>query len=358
MPRAVCRHLDRVGSWLGTARLSRWQSTTWLERLLQDIGDMMGAGVDLVRCLELVGGRNPQALRFATALRAAALAGLRLSATMEQNGAPTAAAALVAVGEVTGDLGGAFVAAAAHMQRRREARRALAQALAYPLLLLSLSAVCVELVCVAVLPSFLRMSEALGGTRSGVLVAVNAFGTVCAWAIPCVLTAVAGCACALCAPPVRHNAIVKQWVARATFDVSRLYAVRAQADAMATLLAGGVDLVAALGHVCAGADEAPVGEWAALRAAVLQGRSVAYGVARLWPWYPAAAEMMAICEERGDIAEGFARIRAHAQLRLTRLFARLGELVAPLITIGLGVVVGGATLLLVIPMMDLVGRLS
>jgi type IV pilus assembly protein PilC len=357
MRRAVCPHLARVGRWLGAARLSRWQSTTWLERLLQDIGDMMGAGVDLVRCLELVAGRNPQALRFATALRAAALAGLPLSATMEENGAQ-AAAALVAVGEVTGNLGGAFVAAAAHMQRRREARRALVQALAYPLLLLSLSAVCVELVCVAVLPSFLRMSEALGGTQSGVLVAVNAFATVCAWTIPFALAAVAGCACALCAPSVRHNAIVKQWVARATFDASRLYAVRAQADAMGTLLAGGVDLVAALGHVCAGADEASEGEWTALRAAVLHGRSVAYGVARLWPWYPAAAEMMAICEERGDIAEGFARIRAHAQLRLTRLFARLGELVAPLITIGLGVVVGGATLLLVIPMMDLVGRLS
>lgn len=318
----------------------------------------MAAGVDFVRCLELVGGRNLHALRFAATLRGAALEGRGLSETIRGCGASAAVAALIAVGEVTGDLGGAMSAAAAQIQRRREARRALTRALSYPLLLAFLCAACVELVCVAVLPSFLQMSDALGGTRSGALVAVNAVGTVCAWGIPCVVGAIGLIACALCLPSVRQSARAKDLAARVTLDVARLYAVVAQADAIGTLLTAGVDLLAALGYVSSGIDRARTDDWDALRSAILQGRSVAHGVAQLWPWYPAAAEMMAICEERGDIAAGFARIRTHAQLRLTRLFERLAEVVAPLITVVLGVAVGGATLLLVIPMMDLVGRLS
>jgi len=313
---------------------------TAIERLLA----LASSGVALGDALKIAadaGGPGNEILRRA-ATRVAR--GLPLSRALPRAGAVLEASdiALIRAGERSGDLTGTLSLLEASLRAKRDMRRKLLSALAYPIALLSATLCVAAFLSVVALPTFAQMYTGRLVTNYGIP------------AIVLISLAVVGASVAR-----------TRWLrVRQNFDalavrlplLGGLILLRSRAElygALARMIHAGVDLETAFTLSIPGVSNSVMRETAQrLSGFVRRGLPPAAAVSRcgLDPT-GADAGILRIAEETGDLGGGFERVAATARRLHEARVTALARTIEPVAVIMLAVVVGGFVLALYQPML-------
>lgn len=332
-------------------------------RFLEELATLVEAGLPLERALALLAGRGDKEAAgvrdLSRALRDRVRAGQRLSAALAFEGDPLgeAVAAILAAGEAAGGLGPSLRALAEGERRSAELAASLRAALTYPLVVLCVAALALVLLLGVVLPRFELVFEAMGRpvpplTRAmlGLSAMLVAYGPAAlllglvaagwmAWR-----RGAGGLDQGLGVLALRLPGIGTYW---------RAVLLERSTRALALLVQGGVPLAEAL-PLAAKAAPGPVGEaWALAGAAVRAGRSLSDSLRAEGSLPDVAAELVSVGEETGRLGPCLTTLAGLFAADAARLSRRFTTLVAPLLTLVLGVLVGGAVLSLVSAVMEL-----
>lgn len=330
------------------------------EFFLADTSELLRAGLDLSRVLEMQEGSKGLRAQYAAALSRRVEAGEEVSAVFRDLGFVPVVEGLVRTGEATGDLGMAFARASAFLERSRLRRERWIRLFSYPAGLTALSTMVGYVIAAWVVPSFSRMYGALHLEASPVSRGISELSRAVVSAAPYFTAGLAAVAAGLYLARGSFAQGLVRRLLRFPFLGSPLRIAKARegAEVLSLLLGGGIDLLEAVG-IMAELDVARLGDiWRRLSDDILSG--VALSVALLgYPEFPVEfPAMMALAEQTGDLSGGAERLHGYLERRLERILDRLARAAEPAGIVFLGLMVGGSTLLLVLPMMDLVRRLS
>lgn len=274
------------------------------------LADLLDAGLPLARALAALDELAPAAWAPALpALRAAVREGSGLAAALSAAPVevPPLVIGLVAAGEAGSGLPRALARAAELMRRAAETRRALASALAYPLLLAGAGTASIVLLVGFVLPRFAAILGDLGqelpATARLVLGVADAVRAGWLPALGTVLLALVVWRAWSASPEGRrqwHGALLALPVLGA---IRRSSAVARFAAALSALLESGVPLSPALAHAVRAAGDATLGpRILAAREAVLGGQGLAAALEASDAATPTAVRLVRAGEETGRLA--------------------------------------------------------
>ncbi len=340
---------------VGTLR-RRAATYTAVERLLA----LASSGVALGDALKIAadaGGPGNEILRRA-ATRVAR--GLPLSRALPRAGAVLEPSdiALISAGERSGDLTGTLGLLEASLRAKREMRRKLLSALAYPIALLSATLCVAAFLSVVALPTFAQMyadngRELPSATRLAITIGrhVTDYGVP---AIALIALAVVGSSIARARSLRMRRSFDAVTVRLPLFRGLILLRSRAELyGALSRMIHAGVDLETAFTLSIPGVSNSVMRETAQrLSGFIRRGLPPAAAVSRcgLDPT-GADAGILRISEETGDLGDGFERVAATArQLHEARVTA-LARSIEPVAVILLALVVGGFVLALYQPML-------
>jgi general secretion pathway protein F len=238
---------------------------------------------------------------------------------------------------------------AAHLERTSELRRRLASALVYPAILLLTALGAIVLIVAALLPTLLPLFEGSGAEPPAIVrgLLMLRWLLIDQWLV---------CALAATALLLAIVALIRNDSFRAALDVAMLRvpglgALIAKlesarfARAMAALLRGGVPILAALGIARSVVKNRTfVAAVAGMSEAVAGGTSlrVAMQNARVFP--PVVGQLVAAGEETGQLDEVLARTAEMSEAQVHRQMERALALLTPVMTLVIGVGVGGLML--------------
>lgn len=316
---------------------------------LQALGDLLLGGLPLLQALDVLAEHPPE--RWATALppvRRSVATGQTLSKALAAalDDLPDPAMGLIQASEQEGRLGRGVAEAATLVRERVEGRRALLDAIAYPVLLAFTSLVVLCLVVAVVLPRLATIFEDMGASPPwvvGVLLDVRAvmvwfakpFGIFTALAI--VTTAVV----------VARQVHTSRWVAGAILRVPvvgealELGAVSRAARVTGRLLGGGVRAPEAL---LAGARAAgsPVVEERLVRAGGLlhQGIQLVDALRQTSSFPPRAIALLSAAARESELAMQMTRVAELEGERARRGISRALRALEPALVLTLAVGIG------------------
>jgi general secretion pathway protein F len=289
--------------------------------------------------------------RLAATLRDRIVQGQSLSASMAADPRTFDAAyvSLVKAGEASGTLRASLQHLAAHLERTSELRSRLASALVYPAILLLTALGAIVLIVAALLPTLLPLFEGSGAEPPAIVrgLLMLRWLLIDQWLV---------CALAATALLLAIVALIRNDSFRAALDVAMLRvpglgALIAKlesarfARAMAALLRGGVPILAALGIARSVVKNRTfVAAVAGMSEAVAGGTSlrVAMQNARVFP--PVVGQLVAAGEETGQLDEVLARTAEMSEAQVHRQMERALALLTPVMTLVIGVGVGGLML--------------
>lgn len=330
------------------------------EYLLTDISELLGAGLDMDRALHVLADRQNRMGPVTRCLRDGIRIGQPFSQALALSGFSLEIQSYVRMGECTGDLEQALCRTAQHLKTRRLRQEHLKQMTAYPTLLFLLTHVVIGLLVAVVLPGFNRMYAALGLKVAGsaeVLFAVGAWLSTWAPWLAVVLLLLT-----IFIWRFQHRCIAYLVHFLLSYSSTRLLTQvilsKRAMEVLAFLLHGGTDILHAfevLGEINVSGMSR---EWMAVCAELSTGRTLSTILADL-PQFPTlVTEMVFLAEQTGDLEQGTMRAYQYLERESSRQLERFLRYFEPATTTVLGVLIGGATLLLMMPMMDLVKTLS
>jgi type IV pilus assembly protein PilC len=318
---------------------------------------MIEAGVRLDRALgslERASG-NPAHRRVLAGMRTSVEGGRTLTDVIVDMEIAPSVRALIAGGERIGRLGDGLRTAAELTTRLAEVRRQVRSAMVYPAVVLGVAILVLVVLSVSVVPQMERTFADLGGelpraTRIVVGIA-HAIGSPWTWLVA--LASVAAWALSMGGrhgPPRHRTTRLRSSAKRAPLRRSTDIAVAARV--IATLLAHGATSVDAFATAGGSAVHPAVRQdLLELAAVAASGRPTAEtdAVGRLL--HAVEREMLAVGEERGLLAQQWARIADRRLVTLERRLALLGTLAEPVLVVVVGLIVGGTVTALYLPSM-------
>ncbi len=332
-------------------------------RFLEELATLVEAGLPLERALALLAGRadrGAQPVRdLSRALRDRVRAGQGLSAALHGEGDPLgeAAAAILAAGEAAGKLGPGLRALAEGERRSAELAASLRGALTYPLVVLCVAAVALLILLGVVLPRFELVFEAMGRPVPPLTRVMLGLSGLLASYGPALL--LVGSGVAGWTVWRRGRGGVSDGLAALALRLPgiggyvRAVLLERSTRALSLLLQSGVPLAEAL-PLAAKAAAGPVGDaWAGAGTAVRAGRSLSDSLRADGTLPDVAAELAAVGEETGRLGPCLGTLAGLFAADAARMAQRFTSLVAPLLTLVLGVLVGGVVLSLVSAVMEL-----
>lgn len=320
---------------------------------LRLLAELLQAGVPMLGALETL-ARNARGGRTVARLRAAAdaFAGGADAASVLATGS-SHVSALLRTGERVGRLAESIATVADLEERLAAVRRRVLSALAYPLVVLVIASAVVALVMTTAVPQMAATFDDLGGdlprlTRLAirlveVVASPGAVATVSGGGMVLLLLRRRGRS----AGPARGSgASGHRLPGRLGRDLESVVAVRI----IATMLTHGVPLVAALDAAAASATDRRV------RAAFLGAAARVRAGGRLVDAQELGALLsdadvvvLGIGEERGILAQQFARVAERRLATLERRLELVGVLAEPLLVLVVGLLVGGVVAALYLP---------
>ncbi|MCY0876327.1 MAG: type II secretion system F family protein [Firmicutes bacterium] len=323
------------------------------------MSDLLRAGVDLDVALQLL-SENARYRRVVDHLRKGVLEGTSLATSLRDAGVQGEVQAFIEAGEVTGALAQALALAAHYLERRRMVWEQVMKLGSYPALLVILTSLVMYLLAAIVIPSFAKMYTAMGiqeGTSLQWLFLFSRVVTVSA--LPVLgFVLVAGSGLYLARQRVRgalRAACMKVGYLRSFLQL--VYSHRIF-HLLAFLLQGGVDVLRAvtwLQHL----DIASLGHrFQKVRASMEQGDSLVSAFQHISELTPVVFQMLSLAETTGDVVTATKQIYEYLERARVRRQEQIARIAEPMITLVLGGAVGLATLLLMMPMMQLISQLS
>ncbi len=344
----------------GAARAGRNSATTTtsarpmrlvrLAGLMRELATLIDADVPIDQALGLLasGPANGGIQIVATALLQRVRNGAALSEAMQgQNGAiPEYCVSMVQAGEASGSLGPVLSDLANLIDRRVEMQARLRSALVYPLILVAMALVAVILIVSVLVPSLAPLFEDSGAEPPAAMQVLLWLHDVVALRWPQVLAGL-GLFGALLVMALRTASVryFGDWLALRLPLLSGLVARAETArltQTLAALIRGGVVLPRALAIATLVARNRVVkAAMERISEEVKEGASLSMLLEKAVVIPPMALRLVAIGEETGRLDKMLAHVARIAETELTRRIEMLMGLLTPLLTILIGLGVGG-----------------
>lgn len=329
------------------------------ESFTQELGELLRAGIDVHQACGALAQQSAYR-KPATEIAGALAQGGTLSGALQSLQVPREVYVFVQFGELTGDIARALSLSCEYLAGKRQMRERLFKLLAYPSLLFVLNFAVVYLLSAVVLPSFARMYDSLEvGKGDEIQLLFTA-----AWLFRSFVPVLAGSFTLLLLVSLSRKADAIRLLTRLCEKVGPLrrwlqfFRGYRSMYLLSFLLSGGIDVIAGLEHLSS-LNVAGLGLcFAEIRERIMTGTTLSDSLAGRDEFPMIVCQVFALAERTGDLAEGARRLTDHLQRAVTRRQEGLVRWAEPALTVLLGLTVGGATLVLMIPMMDMVGRLN
>lgn len=275
--------------------------------------------------------------------------GLAAALSAEDGAFPDYYCRLIAAGEKSGNLETVLVALADYLDRGGELRSTVRSALVYPIVLLATAVVALAIVMAVLVPAIAPLFEEAGSSPPVVIATLAALQDWLIWNWP---TAVAGgiaaAAVLLAAGRTRALRDALDRLAISMPVLGRLVDRRETArfaGTLAMLLKGGVPLLEAV-RIAGDCLSNGAYRQAAVSCEehLARGGRLSERLAESGLFGPLAVRLTAVGERTGDLPQMLARLAAIEETALERDLKRLAGLVAPLLTVFIGLFVGGIIL--------------
>ena len=363
------RRADEAGQGFSLAALTRKQDmgAEQILQFTQQLATLLGAGQPLDRALGILlelpeGGAAKKVIER---IRDAVRGGAPLSVALEQQHGlfPRLYVNLVRAGESGGGLDDALRRLADYLERSRELRSRVINALIYPVIMVGLVVLSLAFLLTAVVPQFEELFASLNTELAWYTVVVMWTSQVLRdgwWLILIALVALGFWLNKKFADPAWRLALdarllqarlVGPLVAR--LDTARL------ARTLGTLVGNGVPLLTALnlaGNVLSNRVLAQALEEAA--AEVKSGSGLGYALGRQKVFPRLAVQMIQVGEESGEMDSLLMKVADTYDLETRNAIDRLVALLVPALTLGMAAVIAMIILSVLMPIYDMTGNMG
>ncbi len=349
-----------------------WHPRTWrgmasldVELGFQQLATMLHSGLGLLASLRTVAeqARRVRAGAIWHAVADGIEQGATFTSAMEAQGSvfPAHVVQLVRVGEATGNLDAALRRGADHLERRRQLRLTVVNALAYPAIVTLLAVGVAAFLVLFVIPKIQRY---LGDRGRDLPAMTQALLDVSAY-----LQRVVPHLAVLAVVAVAATWFIRRWPpGRLALDrmllrvpvvgnILRLSGTAVVARGLSTLLESGVTLLDALAtSATLTANRAFVARLDAARDFVLRGGALAAGLAGGREFLPMLPRMVAVGESAGTLAPVLDEVARFHEAQLLAAVRRMSVLIEPVVIVVVGGIVGFVYIAFFLALFSLAGR--
>lgn len=328
---------------------------------------MIGAGLPLVQCLEMLGEQEADR-EFAATIRAVRAEVEDGSTLADALGAHPRSfdrlyAGMVAAAEAGGVLDTILDRLAVHIEKHVALRGQVRSAMMYPVAVLAIAAVVVGVILWKVIPTFAALFEGLGAVLPLPTRLVIAASDSLATLVPLLGLGALGASLAFRRYySTRGGRLAVDGIVMrlpVVGGVVRRNAVARFCRTLSALLGAGVPILESLEITAGTAGNAAVEEAVmTTRAAVERGESLAAPLRDAEVFPALVAQMVHVGETTGALDTMLGKVADFYEQEVDRSVAGMTALLEPVTVAVLGVVVGGIVVAMYLPVFDLIGRLA
>ncbi|MBI4828975.1 MAG: type II secretion system F family protein [Nitrospinae bacterium] len=328
----------------------------------RQLATLQSAGLTLVESLDaqLEQAHKPRFKSVIADVRERVLAGSSLAGALAAHPRlfDTMYVSLTRAGEASGALGRTLSSLADFGERRQRQQARIMAAMIYPAIMTLVGSGVMLFLLAYVVPRTQEMFDDIHRALplpTVILLAVSNFLAGWWWAL-LALAFMGGAALARWAKTAEGRARLDTWALRVPVlgEVWRAAAVARFAGAMATLLAGGVELVEALRITRGAAGSVPFERaMDAAVTAVTEGQPLAAPLRQSNLFPPVVIQMVAAGERSGELTRMFADIARAYEFEMETTVGALTALVEPLLILVMGAAVGFIVLAILLPIFEL-----
>jgi general secretion pathway protein F len=340
-------------SWLTRDLGDLWGRGMGLEqraKIARLLATLLGAGIPLDRALKLLEVQAPSARvkGMAEAASEAVVAGKPLSEALQtaQLGFAADEIGLIKAGEQTGTLGAVLEDLSFMLERRNELRSRMISALVYPAILLVMALLSLVVIATVLIPNiaplFANSSQPMPIMVTVMMAMTDAFSN---HGLKIALLSVAFL---LLTFIVARQLSVKRWLERVSLRlpfvgiILRLAEQARLCRTLGTLLRSGVAMQTAMAATCAAVRrESTRIELADVAERVTSGAKLGEAIAGVSVVTPATRQMIGIGEQTNRLDHMLLHAATGSESEAAARIERLMTLLTPLMTIGLGLLIGG-----------------
>ena len=273
---------------------------------------------------------------------------------------PSLAADMTKVAEAGGDLAKSMSRLADHLEKTAETRRKITSALAYPIVVVSISLCAIIILVTFILPRFMQLFKSMGVEIPWTTKAIMMFGQLLTsrWYAVIAVTALVIYLARRYAKTSHGKRKLDMLILRVPIvgDVATKIIIGRAMAAISTLLASGVTMVQALETSASAADNVIVKEaLLSAKARVAEGNSVSQSLKATGLFPSLVIQMVACGEKTGDLPALMDHVCAMYEQETDVKVKALTSVIEPILVVCLGVVVGFIAISVVLPIYSLVG---
>lgn len=339
-----------------------WVADKTLSLTASQFSIMLRAGIPIGRVVELIAGQTSDRLmkRILTACAEDVSAGYSLAASLEKNGKkiPVAFIETVRAGEESGTLEICFDRLTTYYDKAYKVKKKVKGALTYPIFVIVLAVIVVGIVMVKLVPTMLELFGNMGQDLplpTRILIAVSDF-FVAYWPLLIII----GMAIALGyniyakTPGGEMNLAKLKLKLPVIGRISVMNAASQFSNTISTLLTAGLPMARVLTIVSKVIDNRAVGKSIEeLVVEIESGKSLGE-VLRTNQYLPEmCTEMAAVGEEAGSLEETMATIGSYYDEEAVSASDKAVAMIEPMMTVGLGIMVGFILFAIYLPMFNM-----
>ena len=333
----------------------------------KQMAGLINAGLPLMRTLSiLIDQAEDKKLQSAlVGVRAAVESGSSFSAALAAypDVFPPLMISMVRVGESGGFLGESLSTIAATFQRDTELRNQIKSATTYPIIVFVIAIVGVLAMVTFVVPIFEGMFTNLGSALPLPTQILVTLSDNMVWLLPVLFAA--GAAgwfwWVRNRDEEKVRRVVDPWRLRLPVmgPLTTKIAVARFARSLSMMLDAGVPLVQALSIVGSASNNWKIEQAVRdIQASVKQGRSFSAPLAKAAVFPPMVAQMIAVGEESGTLADMLESIAEFYENEVESATSQLTASIEPILIVGIGIIIGGMVVSLYMPIFSIYGELG
>lgn len=359
----------KPGGFLSLGAVSRKASTAELALFTRQMATMLGAGIPLLEAFEILGEQTMSTNKgFGMGLRECAdmvRGGTELSEAMTRFPRifPEIYVNMVKAGEASGQLDIILDRLAQFLEANESLKREIKSAMTYPVISLLMVIGITIYLLLGVVPKFETMFNSLNAKLPGITVFVLDCSKFMQdrWYIILitVIIVVVGYKLAMTNRDMRRMRDTF-WLKAPVFGpLSQKVALSRFSRTLATLLASGVPLLAALEIVASTAGNAVIEDTLlATRDTVKKGESITSYLSKAWVFPPMVVRMIGIGEKSGALEQLLSKISDFYDEQVHAMVKSLTSLIEPIMLAIMGTIVGTIVVAIFYPILELQKQLS
>ena len=339
-----------------------WVADKTLSLTASQFSIMLRAGIPIGRVVELIAGQTSDRLmkRILTECAADVSAGYSLAASLDKNGKkiPVAFIETVRAGEESGTLEVCFDRLTTYYDKAYKVKKKVKSALSYPIFVIVLAVIVVGIVMVKLVPTMLELFGNMGSELplpTRMLIAISDF-FVAYWPLLIVIGAVIALGYRLYSKtPDGEMKLAKLKLKLPIIGkISTMNSASQFSNTISTLLTAGLPMARVLSIVSKVIDNKAVGKSIEELVVDIESGKALGEVLKSNEYLPEmCTEMAAVGEESGSLEETMATIGAYYDEEAVAASDKAVAMIEPVMTVGLGILVGFILFAIYLPMFNM-----